>query len=127
MFSHVVVGSDDLQKSKAFYDAIFTASGGNAGEMDPKGRLVYSKDGSRFLVTQPIDGKAASCGNGWTIGFACASPEEVDAWHSAGVANGGQSIENPPGVREVGTRKLYLAYLRDPTGNKLCARALMPA
>jgi hypothetical protein len=77
------------------------------------------------MVTLPINGEPACHANGGTIGFALSSPEEVDAWHAAGVKNGGTSIENPPGIREMGTRKLYLAYLRDPIGNKLCARALI--
>lgn len=127
MFSHIVVGSNDIQQSKTFYDAVFAAAGGNPGEFDPKGRLVYTKDGGRFMVTSPINGQAASAANGGTIGFALASPEEVEAWHAAGVANGGESVESPPGIREAGTRKLFLAYLRDPTGNKLCARALVSA
>jgi len=125
MFSHIVVGSNDLEQSKAFYDAIFTASGGSAGEIDPKGRVVYTRDGQRFLVTKPINGEPACMANGGTIGFALSSADEVEAWHAAGVENGGTSIENPPGVREVGTRKLFLAYLRDPIGNKLCARAIV--
>lgn len=125
MFSHIVVGSNDIEQSRKFYDAIFTASGGNAGETDPKGRIVYSKDGHRFMVTAPINGEPACHANGGTIGFAFSSSDEVDAWHAAGVKNGGTSIENPPGIREMGPRKLYLAYLRDPTGNKLCARALI--
>jgi hypothetical protein len=78
------------------------------------------------MITAPINGDAACHANGGTIGFALSSPDEVDAWHAAGVENGGTSIENPPGIREVGSRKLYLAYLRDPTGNKLCASALAP-
>ena len=125
MFSHIVVGANDIEESKRFYDAIFTASGGGAGEFDAKGRVVYTRDGCRFLVTKPLDGQAATFANGGTIGFALQSPDQVNAWHSAGVANGGTSIENPPGVRDAGARKLYLAYLRDPIGNKLCARAIV--
>lgn len=121
MFSHIVVGSNDIEASKAFYDAIFQAAGGEAGVIDPKGRAAYSKDGMRFLVTRPIDGQPATFANGGTIGFTMKSPEMVDAWHAAGIANGGTTCENPPGVRDVGARKLYLAYLRDPAGNKLCA------
>lgn len=125
MFSHIVVGSNDIEQSRKFYDAIFTASGGTAGENAPNGRVIYTKDGNRFMVTAPLNGEPASHANGGTIGFALSSPEQVDAWHAAGVANGGTSIENPPGIREVGTRQLYLAYLRDPVGNKLCASALV--
>lgn len=127
MFSHIMVGSNDIDGSKKFYDAVFTASGGSAGEIDAKGRIVYTRDGARFMVTKPINGEAATFANGGTIGFSMASPESVDAWHAAGIANGGTSIENPPGVRDMGARKLYLAYLRDPAGNKLCARAVVSA
>lgn len=127
MFSHIMVGSDDLDQSKKFYDAIFTASGGNSGETDAKGRLVYTREGVRFMVTKPINGQPANFANGGTIGFSLQSAEQVEAWHAAGVANGGSPIESPPGVREMGTRKLHLAYLRDPTGNKLCARAVVSA
>ncbi|WP_284124262.1 VOC family protein [Parerythrobacter aestuarii] len=120
MYSHMMVGSNDIERSKTFYDATFKAMGGNEGMLDPKGRLVYMHNGGVFLVTPPIDGQPATHGNGCTIGFAM-SPEQADAWHAAGVANGGTAIEDPPGVRENGDMKLYLAYLRDPDGNKLCA------
>jgi catechol 2,3-dioxygenase-like lactoylglutathione lyase family enzyme len=125
MFSHIVVGSDDLDVSRKFYDATFAALGMAAGTIDAKGRLVYSKDGMRFLVTRPIDGKSATFANGGTIGLKMDSPEIVAAWHDAGVANGGTSIENPPGVRESAAGRLFLAYLRDPDGNKLCGRCAL--
>lgn len=121
MFSHVMVGSNDIDRSKAFYDALFTAIGGKEGILDPKGRLVYLHNGAAFLVTNPIDGEAACHANGGTIGFATASTEDADAWHKAGVAAGGKPIEDPPGWREGGGMRLYLAYLRDPDGNKICA------
>ena len=121
MFSHVTVGSNDLAASRVFYDALFSAMGGDPGQTDPKGRLMYIKDGRLFLVTKPIDGEPATAGNGCTIGFAMDGPEQAKAWHDAGVAAGGTSIEDPPGVREGGFGQLYLAYLRDPSGNKLCA------
>ncbi|MEM9738730.1 MAG: VOC family protein [Pseudomonadota bacterium] len=121
MFSHMMVGSDDLDRSKTFYDALFGAVGGNPGIMDPNGRLVYMHNGAVFLVTKPIDGAPAACGNGMTIGFAMDSTEQADAWHAAGTAAGGKPIEDPPGWREGSGMKLYLAYLRDPDGNKLCA------
>ncbi|WP_430443058.1 VOC family protein [Sphingorhabdus contaminans] len=120
MYSHMMVGSNDIARSKTFYDATFAAFGGKPGIQDPKGRLIYMHNGSMFLVTPPIDGEPATCGNGMTIGFAM-TPEQADAWHAAGVANGGKAIEDPPGIREGGGMKLYLAYLRDPDGNKLCA------
>ena len=120
MFSHVMLGADDIEASKKFYDACFMAIGGREGSVDPKGRVMYIKDGSVFMLTNPIDGNPASCGNGSTIGFAVESTEQADAWHAAGLANGGTAIEDPPGIREGAGMKLYLAYLRDPAGNKIC-------
>ncbi|MGN6495900.1 MAG: VOC family protein [Tsuneonella sp.] len=120
MYSHMMVGSNDLDRSKKFYDATFKAMGGREGIQDDKGRLMYMHNGGIFMVTRPIDGQAATAGNGSTIGFAM-SPEQADSWHKAGVENGGKAIEDPPGVRDGGAMKLYLAYLRDPDGNKLCA------
>lgn len=121
MYSHNMVGTNDLAKSKAFYDATFVAIGGKPGIQDDKGRLIYMHNGGLFLVTPPIDGQPATVGNGSTIGFAMDTPELADAWHAAGVANGGTAIEDAPGIREGGGMKMYLAYLRDPDGNKLCA------
>jgi len=121
MYSHMMVGSDDLEKSKAFYDAVFTAIGGREAIVDPKGRLMYLYNDGIFMVTPPIDGAPTSCGNGMTIGFAMDSTEQADAWHAAGAAAGGKPIEDPPGWRENPGMRLYLAYLRDPDGNKLCA------
>ncbi len=121
MFSHMMVGSNDLQKSKIFYDALFDVLGAKEGVMDPKGRLVYIHDGAVFLVTRPIDGEAATCGNGMTVGFSVKSPEQAQAWHKAGVDAGGTAIEDPPGWREGPTGRLHLSYLRDPDGNKLCS------
>ena len=116
MFSHVMVGSNDLEKAKAFYDGLF----GKPARVDDKGRLSYGRKNAVFMVSSPIDGKAACHANGGTIGFNFDTPEEVDQWHRAGVAAGGTSIEDPPGWREGGFGRLYLAYLRDPDGNKLC-------
>jgi catechol 2,3-dioxygenase-like lactoylglutathione lyase family enzyme len=127
MFSHVMVGSDDIARSKKFYDALFGAVGGKAGIQDAKGRLIYMHNGGLFMVSKPIDGKAATRANGGTVGLAMASPEQAAAWHKAGVANGGTAIEDPPGVRPSAAGPLYLAYLRDPDGNKLCALHRMPA
>ncbi len=121
MFSHVMVGSDDVGKSKKFYDAALGAIGIPEGGADPKGRVFYRTKTGVFGISKPIDGKDACHANGGTIGFACTSTEQVDAFHAAGVAAGGKSIEDPPGWREMGTMKLYLAYLRDPAGNKICA------
>ena len=121
MFSHVVIGTNDVQRAKTFYDATLGALGVEPGVVDGARRVFYRTPTGALIVTQPIDGRAATVANGGTIGFACNSPEQADAWHQAGVANGGASCEDPPGVREGGGGKLYLAYLRDPDGNKLCA------
>jgi len=123
----MMVGSNDIARSKIFYDALFGAVGGKPGITDEKGRLIYMHNGGIFLVTPPINGEPACHANGGTIGFAMSSPEEADAWHKAGAENGGTPIEDAPGVRTGAMGALYLAYLRDPDGNKLCALHRMPA
>jgi catechol 2,3-dioxygenase-like lactoylglutathione lyase family enzyme len=121
MFTHVMVGSNDIEASKAFYDAVFGTIGLPAGQLDPKGRIFYRTKTGSFGITKPIDGNAATHANGGTIGFPCTSPEQAKAFHDAGVANGGKSIEDPPGWRQGAAGKIYLAYLRDPAGNKIVA------
>jgi catechol 2,3-dioxygenase-like lactoylglutathione lyase family enzyme len=122
MFSHVMLGADDVAASKRFYDAALGALGVPEGEVDELGRVAYSHDGGRFVVRTPLNGEPASGANGGTLGFQAPSPEAVDAWHAAGLAAGGTAIEDPPGPRNAtGGRVLYLAYLRDPGGNKICA------
>jgi len=125
MLNHVMVGSNDLERSKRFYDAVLGVLG--AGEpfrhTTEAGhtRLFYSHDGSTFCVSEPINGEPATCANGGTVGFKCDSPEQVKAFHDVGVANGGTSIEEPPGLRNGSLGPMHLAYVRDPDGNKLCA------
>ena len=125
MFSHIMVGTNDLERSKRFYDAVLGSLG--AGEplrnvaTTGHTRLFYRHDGSTFCVSEPIDGEAATCANGGTIGFKCNSPEQVQAFHDIAVANGGTSIEEEPGLRDGKLGAMYLAYVRDPDGNKLCA------
>jgi len=121
MFSHIMIGCNDVQRSKKFYDAVLGTLGINPGVVDDNRRLFYMTPTGVFSVSKPIDGKPATHANGGTIGFAAKSSAEADAWHAAGVANGGTSIEEPPGVRAGGMGKMYLAYLRDPDGNKICA------
>ncbi|MET3926651.1 VOC family protein [Devosia sp. 2618] len=121
MFTHVMIGSNDLERSRRFFDATFAALGGNAGEMDLRGRLIYAHEGSRLMITKPIDGKPATSANGGTIGILAANSEQVSAWHAAGVQHGGTAIETPPSQRPNGS---FVAYLRDPDGNKLCVRTL---
>ncbi len=127
MFSHMMVGSNDIGRSKKFYDALFASVGGRPAIEDDRGRLIYMHNGGLFLVTKPIDGEPATHANGGTIGFAMDGPEQADAWHKAGVEAGGTAIEDAPGVRSGAAGSLYLAYLRDPDGNKLCAMHRMPA
>ncbi len=125
MFSHVMVGSNDIERSRRFYDAVL----GVLGAAEPLRnvaktghvRLFYRHDGATFCVSEPINGQAASHANGGTIGFKCSSPEQVRKFHDAAVAHGGTSIEEAPGLRQGALGALYLAYVRDPDGNKLCA------
>lgn len=124
MFSHVILGANDLEKSRAFYDALLGTLGIKPGIYNHNGvvgRYFYRTPTGSFGITTPIDGEPATFGNGSTIGFTMQSPEQADAFHAAGVANGGTTCEDPPGWREGSVGKLYLAYLRDPDGNKLCA------
>jgi len=125
MFSHVMVGSNKIERSKRFYDALLGILGAgeplrnqnNTGQT----RLFYRHDGGTFCVSEPIDGESATFANGGTVGFKCTSPEQVQKFHDTAVAHGGTSIEEPPGLREGKLGSMYLAYVRDPDGNKLCA------
>jgi catechol 2,3-dioxygenase-like lactoylglutathione lyase family enzyme len=120
MFSHIMIGTNDLDRAKAFYDPVLGSLGIAPAVVD-RHRIFYRTPTGVFAVTLPIDGEPATHANGGTVGFAAATPELADAWHAAGLANGGTAIEDPPGVREGPAGKLYLAYLRDPDGNKICA------
>lgn len=121
MFSHVAIGSNDLERSRRFYDALLGTLGAPPASKDDKGRYVWNHGGGLLIVGAPIDGEPATVANGATIGFAVDSTEAVRAWHDAGVAAGGRSVEDPPGIRQGRYGALELAYLRDPDGNKLCA------
>jgi|SRR5689334_5955355 len=130
MFNHVVVGTNDLEKAKRFYDAVLGALGvaeGRSDHNERRRRYVYRTSTGTFYITQPIDGQPATCANGGTIGFSCKSADEVMNWHAAGLAHGGVSVEDPPGRRGAAPGGVYLAYLRDPDGNKLCAVYRAPA
>lgn len=122
MFSHIVIGTHDIAEAKKFYDAALGAIGVPEGVAnEEKQRVYYRTPTGTLIVAKPIDGGAATAGNGSTLGFSCESAEQADAFHDSAVANGGTSVEDPPGWRESGGRKMYLAYVRDPSGNKLCA------
>ena len=120
MFSHIMIGTNNLERAKAFYDTLLGTLGVPPARVDGH-RIFYRTPSGVFSVTKPINGESATCANGMTIGFAAASPAQADAWHAAGIAAGGTTCEEPPGVRAGGAVKLYLAYLRDPDGHKLCA------
>ncbi len=120
MFSHIMIGTNNLDRAKTFYDALLGALDIPPARVDDH-RIFYMTPTGVFAVTTPIDGEPACHANGGTIGFAAKSSEQADAWHAAGLAAGGTTCEDPPGVREGSVGKMYLAYLRDPDGNKLCA------
>lgn len=125
MFNHIMIGTNDIEQSKRFYDAVLGTLG--AGEpvrnsaATGHARLFYRHEGGVLCISEPIDDAVATVANGGTIGFKCSSPELVSKFHDIAVANGGVSIEEPPGLREGGMGSLYLAYVRDPDGHKLCA------
>lgn len=125
MLSHVMLGTNDIERSKRFYDAVLGVLGVGqpARNTNKTGqqRLFYRHDGGTFCISEPIDGQPATHANGGTIGFKCDSPEQVRAFHDTAVAHGGVSIEDPPGLREGQLGALHLAYVRDPDGHKLCA------
>ena len=121
MFSHIMIGTNDVHKAKAFYDKVLGTLGVGPGTIDDNRRVFYMTPNGILAVSQPINGEPATAANGGTIGFACSSTDQADAWHAAGVASGGVTCEDPPGFREGGMGRMYLAYMRDPDGNKLCA------
>ncbi|MBV5270048.1 MAG: VOC family protein [Afipia sp.] len=125
MFSHVMIGTNDLDRAKTFYDKLLGTLGVLPAIVD-RHRIFYRTKTGTFSVSKPIDGKPATPANGGTIGFSAASEEEAMNWHTVGVANGAATCEDPPGIREMGGVKMYLAYLRDPDGNKLCALYRLP-
>lgn len=125
MFSHVMVGSNDIERSKRFYDAVLGVLDADEPLRNTSGsghsRLFYQHDGGTFCVSEPINGDAATFANGGTIGFKCHSAEQVQQFHDTALAHGGISIEAAPGLRESSMGAMHLAYVRDPDGNKLCA------
>ncbi len=119
MFMSFRVGTNDVKKARAFYDATFAALGGT-GSAAPEGAPLafYRQEGApAFLVGPAANGEPATSANGGTILLTAKDEAAVDAWYAAGLANGGTS-EGEPGPRAQ-TRGRYGAYLRDPDGNKL--------
>ena len=120
MFRSVVFGSNDIERSQRFYDAAMGAAGFPPAEINFRGALVYRRDGAALIITKPLNGEPATAANGGTIAITLDSADAVKSWHDAGAANGGTSIEDPPGVRAYPSGQVYSAYLRDPDGNKIC-------
>jgi catechol 2,3-dioxygenase-like lactoylglutathione lyase family enzyme len=120
MFSHVMIGTNDLDRAKSFYDALLGTLDIPPAMVD-RHRIFYRTKTGTFSVSKPIDGKPATFANGGTLGFAANSPAQIDAFHKTGLAQGGKTCEDPPGIRDGAGMKLYIAYLRDPDGNKICA------
>ena len=126
MIGYAIFGTNDLPRAAGFYDALLGTLGIPPGRVD-RYRIFYRSKTGTFSVTKPIDGKPATFANGGTIGFAADSTDAADAFHAAGLAHGGTTCEEPPGIREGSGMKLYIAYLRDPDGNKLCALHRIPS
>lgn len=124
MLNHVMIGTNDIKKTKQFYDAVLGVLGAAPAmeHVNDTGhtRLFYAHDGSTFSVSEPINGESASVANGSTIGFVCDSPEQLQAFHDAAVANGGTTSEEPPGLRNGNMGPMYLCYFVDPDGHKIC-------
>ena len=124
MLNHVMIGSNNITRSKKFYDAVLgvigVASSNERTNDNGKKRLFYSHEGSTFSVAEPKNGEPVVSSNGSTIGFVCDSPEQIQEFHDVAITNGGTSIEDPPGLRENNYGSTYLCYFLDPDGHKLC-------
>ena len=126
MLFHTMVGSNDIERSKRFYDEVLSVLGVSEATLNIAGsghtRLFYrNENGTNFVVTEPINDEPATVANGSTVAFSCNSPEQVKEFHDVAIANGGTSVEAPPGPRmSPSMGPIQLAYFRDPDGNKLC-------
>ena len=124
MLNHVMIGSNDINASRSFYNAVLGVLGAGAPmeHVNDTGqtRLFYIHGGDTFSISEPIKGEAANTANGFTIGFKCDSPEQIQELHDVAIANGGATMEDPPGIREGSMGPMYLCYFSDPDGHKIC-------
>lgn len=128
MISHVTIGTDDMKRAKAFYQAVMEPLGHKL-VLDGRGYVAFGEAEDRpplLFVLRPYDGRPAACGNGWHCAFLAPSRAAVDAFHAAALANGG-SDEGAPGLRPHYSETYYGAYVRDPDGNKIQAVCHAPA
>ena len=120
MFTHMFLGSNDVERSRKFYDATMKELGYQNVVPPEAGMLVYSGPSGTLVVGKPYDGQPATVSNGATLGLAAQDDETETRWHQAGIANGGID-DGAPGPRERAPNNSVGAYLRDPDGNKVCA------
>jgi catechol 2,3-dioxygenase-like lactoylglutathione lyase family enzyme len=120
MFSHVTLGTNDLDRARLFYEPVMAALGIGVPFALP-GMLIYGEmTGPKLFVLAPFDGAAATSGNGTHAALLAKSRAEVDAFHAAALEHGGRD-EGAPGLRPHYHANYYGAYVRDPDGNKLQA------
>ncbi|MBI1328792.1 MAG: VOC family protein [Alphaproteobacteria bacterium] len=127
MIGYVTIGAADGEASGKFYDAVFGAIGVERKFADG-GWIGYGPKGAdshNVYVCPPFDGKPATGGNGSMLAFIAPSKDAVGAAYEAGLKNGGKD-EGAPGPRPADSTTFYGAYLRDPTGNKICVFAKGP-
>jgi catechol 2,3-dioxygenase-like lactoylglutathione lyase family enzyme len=124
IFTHVVLGTNNLEKARKFYDETLSALGLKR-VMDMENASLWGKDGPEFMVTRPANGAPATHANGGTVGFAAPDRPAVHAFHEKALEAGG-TCEGPPGPRDF-TPTAYAAYVRDPDGNKLTAYTFVDA
>ncbi|PZU11226.1 MAG: glyoxalase [Sphingobium sp.] len=123
VFTHVSVGTNDVEQSRGFYDAVL-APLGLKRLFDAETMSVWGVDRPAIMVTKPANGGEATHANGGTIGLVAPSRAAVDAFHAAALGNGG-TCDGPPGLRAFAPNA-YGAYVRDSVGNKFCAYCYAP-
>lgn len=123
VFTHVAVGTNNLEQARTFYDKTL-APLGLKRLYDGETASFWGIDRPALMVTKPADGQPATRANGGTIGFSAATRAAVDNFHAEALANGG-TCDGPPGPRAFAPNA-YGAYVRDADGNKFCAYCYAP-